>query len=74
MVKVKATKQLWKGVFNYAHSIHILYCYSTSERGAWRNFCYQLAKKHEIEVGWVMNMFGGCSDNHAITIEKGGSE
>ena len=68
--KPKTPKICFKGVFNYAHSIHILYCYSVSERGAWRNFCKRLADKHLVDVGVVMNMFGGEKDNYSIAIEK----
>jgi len=54
---MKNPKQLYRGIFNYKHSLHILYCYATTERGAWSKFMFQLAKKHLVEVGWVMNMF-----------------
>lgn len=63
----KASKVLWKGVFNYRHSLHVLYCYAVSERAAWRNMCYQLASKHLVDVGIVMTMFNG--DNYKIEKE-----
>jgi len=63
---MKNPKQLYRGIFNYKHSLHILYCYATTERGAWSKFMFQLAKKHLVEVGWVMNMFNGDQDNYSI--------
>ena len=70
MKNTKPIKIKWKGQFNYKHSLHILYCYASTERGAWKNMCFQLAKKHGVEVGWVMGLFDGKSDNFQITIEK----
>lgn len=63
----KPQKIKWRGVFNYRHSIHILYCYATTERGAWRNFCKRLADKHLVDVGVTMAMFNG--DNYKIEKE-----
>ena len=65
-MKEKKLKARFKGVFNYRHSVWILYCYATTERGAWSKFMFQLAKKHLVEVGWVMNMFNGDQDNYSI--------
>ncbi len=65
-MKVKPQKIRFRGQFNYAHSLHTRYCYATTERGAWKNFCFQLAKIHLVEVGWVMAMFNGNKDNFSI--------
>ncbi len=65
-LKEKPKPIKWRGVYNFKHQIHILYCYSTTERGAWRNMCYQLAKKHGVEVWHTMNMFNGEKSNFLI--------
>jgi len=69
-MKEKQPKKCWQGVFNYTHSIHILYCYAVSERAAWRNFCKRLADKHLVDVAEVMTMFNGSTDNYLIKIEE----
>ena len=56
-MKEKLPKQCYKGVFNYRHSVYILYCYAVSERKAYTNFCSQLAKKHDVAVWHVMSIF-----------------
>ena len=63
---MKNPKQLYRGIFNYKHSLHILYCYATTERGAWKNFCFTLSKKHQVDVWHVMNIFKGDRDNFKI--------
>ena len=65
-MKPKKQKTRYKGSFNYRHSIHILYCYATSERSAWKNFCFTLSKKHEVAVWYVMQLFSGWKDNFSI--------
>ena len=65
-MKEKPLKLHWRGQFNYRHEVHILYSWATTERGAWRNFCYTLAKIHDIEVWFVMSLFEGEYDNFSI--------
>lgn len=71
-MKFKQQKVCYRGIFNFKHSIQILYCYASSERAAWRNFCKRLADKHLIDVGVVMGMFNGDKDNYSIAIEPKG--
>ena len=68
MKKEPQVKQCWRGVFNYRHSVYVLYCYAVSERKAYVNFCSQLAKKHEVAIWHVMSIFNG-KDNYRIERE-----
>ena len=69
-MREKKSKVRYRGVFNMSHSVHILYCFAVSERKAYVNFCSQLAKKHGVEIVWVMAMFDGSKDNFSITVEE----
>lgn len=64
--KVRNPKIRWKGVFNFKHQVHILYCFATTEQAAWRNMCHQLSKKHGVAVWHTMNLFRGQEDNYTI--------
>ena len=67
--KPKKITQLYRGRFNYRHEVHILYCYATTERGAWSRFCHRLADKHLVEPRFVMGIFDGKSNNYKIEKE-----
>ena len=62
-------KQHYRGVFNYALEVYILYCYAYSERQAWLSFCRQLSKKHNVPLSYVTGYFDGSKDNYLIEIE-----
>ncbi len=62
-------KKCFKGIFNFARELHILYAYAHTERQAWLTFCRRLAGKHEVHLIHVMSMFDGLKDNFKITIE-----
>jgi hypothetical protein len=46
-----------------------MYRYAFTERQAWKMFCEELAGKHNIRVGAVMNLFDGSKDNFEIKNE-----
>ena len=63
------TKHLWKGVFNYAHALQILYAQAYTERQAWLIMCRRLAKKHDVALQVVTGLFNGSKDNYEVKIE-----
>ena len=63
------TKNLYRGCFNYASNVEILYRYAYSERQAWYRMCDDLAKKHGVCTPVVTGLFSGGRDNYSITIE-----
>jgi hypothetical protein len=62
-------KKLFRGVFNYGHTVHVAYCYAFTERQAWVVFCRRIAKQDGVVPSVVMNTFDGSKDNYAIAIE-----
>jgi len=68
--RIKKTKLLWQGIFNFNRELHILYGYAYTERQAWLEFCYRLADKHGVRPQNVMNLFDGTKDNYEIKEEK----
>ena len=62
-------KSLFRGVFNYSREVEILYRYASTERQAWLVMCKALAKKHDVNLSYVMGLFDGHSKNYEITIE-----
>jgi hypothetical protein len=63
------TKDMYSGRFNYSREIFLMYRYAFTERQAWKMFCEELAGKHNIRVGAVMNLFDGSKDNFEIKNE-----
>ena len=58
------------GVFNYQRQIHSLETEAGTEREAWHNFCYGLAKQHGVRTGAMTNYFNGNKLNFEIKEEK----
>ena len=59
----------FKGVFNYKREIYVLYTSATTEKRAWSNFCYQLARIRDDPIRYVKGHFSGQQDNFKITKE-----
>jgi hypothetical protein len=67
---VKRCKNLFRGVFNYARSVEpVMYRHAFTERQAWKLFCDEIAKRHEVHPSHVYALFDGSQRNHEITIE-----
>ena len=63
---------LYKGDFNWQGQCFTLYTHAGGEWQAFRNFCYQMAKKVGYSWGFVRDYFSSGADNHLITKVKGG--
>ena len=57
------------GEFNYQGQTHKLETKASTERSAWHNFCFGLAKQHGVQIGVMYNYFDGSKDNYHIKRE-----
>ena len=62
-------KILYRGIFNYAHELIILYTYAFSPAQAKERFFRRLAKLHNVSVHAVRQIFDGSKPNFSIKIE-----
>ncbi len=60
---------LYRGCFNYARSVEVLYRHAATERQAWFRMCQALAKKHDVLPHAVMSLFDGSRQNYEINVE-----
>jgi hypothetical protein len=63
-------KTLYRGAFNYAHNVEILYRYAYTERQAWYRMCDDLARKHGVCTQVVTGLFDGTHDNYRIEVTE----
>jgi len=62
-------KDLFCGIFNFYREVYVVRSQATTERKAWANMCFQLAKKKGISPRQVMQIFDGTRDNFSIQLE-----
>ena len=62
-------KDLFCGIFNFYREVYVIRSQATTERKAWANMCFQLAKKKGISPRQVMQIFNGDRDNFSIQLE-----
>lgn len=65
-------KTLFRGVFNFKRELTVVYRAAYTRRQAWLIFCRVIARKQEISIGMVMNMFPYNDEsvqNYQITVE-----
>jgi len=58
------------GTFNYQGQVHNMETEAATERQAWLNLCYGLAKQHGVQIGVMYNYFDGSRDNYHIKREE----
>ena len=62
-------KDLFCGIFNFYREVYVVRSQATTERKAWANMCFQLAKKKGISPRQVMQIFDGTRPNYNISLE-----
>jgi hypothetical protein len=60
---------LYKGVFNYQHEVHTIYCHAASLLQAYRLFMRRLSKIYDCSVVRMIAYFDGSKDNYTIRKE-----
>lgn len=68
--KHTSIKLKWKGIFNYAREVFVLYAHAYSKNQAREIFFRRLADIHNVSISAVRNHFLDDTDNFSIEEEK----
>ena len=66
---MERVKHLYRGTFEYSHKLYILYTYAFSPTQAKEVFIRRLAKKHDVSIYAVRQIFDGSKPNFEVKIE-----
>ncbi len=58
----------WIGSFNYSHELVTKYTWAPTWASAKNRMLRRIAKEHDVNYGYVYNMFDGSQDN--FTVER----
>jgi hypothetical protein len=62
--------QKYSSIFNFQGEVIAMQTEARTERQAWQNFCYGLAKQHGVSKRAIANYFNGTKNNYEIKEEK----
>lgn len=69
-MKAKGKKILWRGVYNFSHSILVRYAWAFSLAQAHAVMCRRIAKEHGVGYQHVFSVFDGSKPNYEIKEER----
>lgn len=62
-------KHLWRGAFKFRRTASVLYAYAYTEKQAHLIMCRRIARRHNVPVSAVMELFDGAKKNYEIRME-----